>query len=71
MSVGSSKDLALSNAWFFFEMMIKSMSVYLSQTNQLVGPRSGRFPTQFLEDLESLIQVIVKDIAEIYHKVSV
>nr|CAI5841828.1 unnamed protein product [Callosobruchus analis] len=46
VSSGRSKDLAMQNAWFFFDLIIKSMD----------------FEEQFLDDISTLVNTITADI---------
>ncbi|XP_053393820.1 dedicator of cytokinesis protein 7-like isoform X3 [Mercenaria mercenaria] len=63
---GSTRETALANSWFFFEIMIKSMAEHLSKTDSLCAPRQMRFPPQFIDDVQSLVYVLIKDIVERY-----
>ncbi|KAG8238879.1 hypothetical protein J437_LFUL018440, partial [Ladona fulva] len=44
VSSGSAKELALTNAWFFFELIVKSMIQHLAATRSLDAPRKIRNP---------------------------
>ncbi|CAG9768957.1 unnamed protein product [Ceutorhynchus assimilis] len=59
---GRNKDLAMQNAWFLFELMIKSMVEHLAHTRSLDAPRKIRFPDQFLDDISSLVQYVTMEI---------
>lgn len=59
---GRNKDLAMQNAWFLFELMIKSMVEHLAHTRSLDAPRKIRFPDQFLDDISSLVQYVTSEI---------
>ncbi|XP_050313244.1 dedicator of cytokinesis protein 7 isoform X2 [Anthonomus grandis grandis] len=59
---GRNKDLAMQNAWFLFELMIKSMVEHLAHTRNLDSPRKIRFPDQFLDDISSLVQYVTSEI---------
>ncbi|XP_060603802.1 dedicator of cytokinesis protein 7-like isoform X2 [Ruditapes philippinarum] len=63
---GSTRETALSNSWFFFEIMIKSMAEHLSKTDSLCAPRQMRFPPQFIDDVQSLVYMLIKDIVDRY-----
>ncbi|KAL3867584.1 hypothetical protein ACJMK2_040468 [Sinanodonta woodiana] len=65
---GSMREMALSNAWFFFELMIKSIAEHLAKTDKLCAPRQMRFPGQFVDDVQSLVVSIIKDIVDRYLK---
>lgn len=62
VSSGRIKDLAMQNAWFLFELIIKSMVEHLAHTQSLEAPRKLRFSEQFLDDVFSLVHSITADI---------
>lgn len=59
---GRSKELAMQNAWFLFELMIKSMVEHLVYTRTLEAPRKVRFSDQFLDDILTLVQTVTSEI---------
>lgn len=61
---GRNKDLAMQNAWFLFELMIKSMVEHLAYTRTLDAPRKIRFSDQFLDDICSLVQYVTSEIIQ-------
>ncbi|XP_066258807.1 dedicator of cytokinesis protein 7 [Euwallacea similis] len=61
---GRNKDLAMHNAWFLFDLMIKSMVEHLAHTRSLDIPRKSRFPDQFLDDVCSLVQYVTLEIIQ-------
>lgn len=62
VSSGRIKDLAMQNAWFLFELIVKSMVEHLSHTRSLDSPRKIRFSEQFLDDIFSLVHTITAEI---------
>ncbi|KAF5303063.1 hypothetical protein FQR65_LT08392 [Abscondita terminalis] len=62
VSSGRSKDLAMQNAWFLFELIIKSMVEHLGHTRSLDAPRKLRFSEQFLDDLTTLVHTVTAEI---------
>lgn len=62
VATGRSKDLAMKNAWFLFELMIKSMVEHLVHTRSLESPRKIRFSEQFLDDIVTLVQNVTLEI---------
>jgi hypothetical protein len=62
VSSGRIKDLAMQNAWFLFELIIKSMVEHLAHTRSLEAPRKMRFSEQFLDDICSLVHTITAEI---------
>ncbi|XP_043910690.1 dedicator of cytokinesis protein 7-like [Protopterus annectens] len=53
-SFDASNSMVFEHAWFFFDLLVKSMSRYLSDTQQLNGPRNQRF-TDFYNGLINTI----------------
>ena len=70
VSNGPTREKAMSEAWFFFELMVKSMAEYLSVAELINAPRKQRFPSQFTDDCTALVVMITKEIVEKYHVVS-
>ncbi|RUS71322.1 hypothetical protein EGW08_020919, partial [Elysia chlorotica] len=73
VSMGRMGDHALTNAWFFFELMarlvclccqVKAMAEHLDQVDKLCAPRQMRFPEHFNNDVESLISMIITKIVD-------
>nr|XP_018911108.1 PREDICTED: dedicator of cytokinesis protein 7 [Bemisia tabaci] len=63
MSARSSpRDHSMENAWFFFDLMVKSMVEHLSAVGNINAPRKTRFPTYFLDDIEALVLSFTSDI---------
>ncbi|XP_022240544.1 dedicator of cytokinesis protein 7-like isoform X2 [Limulus polyphemus] len=68
VSSGSARELALSNAWFFFELMVKSMNEYLASSGRLEVPRKMRFSEQFMDDISTLVTTMTSDIISRYNR---
>ncbi|KAJ8913567.1 hypothetical protein NQ315_017118 [Exocentrus adspersus] len=62
VSSGRSKDLAMQNAWFLFELIVKSMVEHLAHTRSLDSPRKMRFSDQFLDDISTLVHTVTAEI---------
>ncbi|CAG2165677.1 unnamed protein product, partial [Oppiella nova] len=62
VSSGMCRDVALSNAGFFFDIIVKSICEHLAVCGALHSPRRERFPKQFTDDIISLINLITSDI---------
>ncbi|KAF2358297.1 DHR-1 domain [Trinorchestia longiramus] len=59
----TTRDLALTNAWFLFELMIKSMCEHLARSSVAPAtPRRHRFTQQFCADLTKLVTSVTNDI---------
>ena len=63
---GKAAEMAMSNSWFLFELIIKSMIEHLQYTHSLNGPRKGRFPHQFTDDLLTLVHLVATKVVG-YH----
>ncbi|XP_032821878.1 dedicator of cytokinesis protein 7-like isoform X7 [Petromyzon marinus] len=68
VSSGNARETALQQAWFFFELMVKSMSLYLYYADKLDAPRKNRFPEQFMDDVSALVIMITGDIVSRFQK---
>ncbi|KAG4065416.1 hypothetical protein HA402_002814 [Bradysia odoriphaga] len=55
---GNASELSMTNSWFLFELIIKSMIEHLDLTDSLNSPRKGRFPHQFTDDLSTIIHLV-------------
>uniref|UniRef100_A0A671TCH5 Dedicator of cytokinesis protein 7-like n=1 Tax=Sinocyclocheilus anshuiensis TaxID=1608454 RepID=A0A671TCH5_9TELE len=58
VSSGSVREGALQQAWFFFELMVKSIIHHLYFTDRLQFPRKNRFPERFMDDITALVSTI-------------
>uniref|UniRef100_A0A671SWL0 Dedicator of cytokinesis protein 7-like n=1 Tax=Sinocyclocheilus anshuiensis TaxID=1608454 RepID=A0A671SWL0_9TELE len=58
VSSGSVREGALQQAWFFFELMVKSIIHHLYFTDRLQSPRKNRFPERFMDDITALVSTI-------------
>ncbi|KAG8222990.1 hypothetical protein J437_LFUL002713 [Ladona fulva] len=68
VSSGSARELTLTNAWFFFELIVKSMIQHLAATHSLDAPRKMRFVEQFTDDITTLVTTVTSDIISRYNK---
>uniref|UniRef100_A0A8B9TTV9 Dedicator of cytokinesis 7 n=1 Tax=Anas platyrhynchos TaxID=8839 RepID=A0A8B9TTV9_ANAPL len=57
---GSVREAALQQAWFFFELMVKSMVHHLYFADKLEGSRKHRFPERFMDDVNALVSTIAE-----------
>uniref|UniRef100_A0A8B9NPZ0 Dedicator of cytokinesis 7 n=1 Tax=Accipiter nisus TaxID=211598 RepID=A0A8B9NPZ0_9AVES len=65
---GSVREAALQQAWFFFELMVKSMVHHLYFADKLDAPRKNRFPERFMDDVTALVSTIAGDIVSRFQK---
>ncbi|XP_005089591.1 dedicator of cytokinesis protein 7 isoform X1 [Aplysia californica] len=68
VSSDTTREVALPNVWFFLELMIKSMAEHLDQVDKLCAPRQMRFLDHFIDDVSSLVSMIIKEIADRFIK---
>ncbi|XP_061079182.1 dedicator of cytokinesis protein 7-like isoform X1 [Conger conger] len=68
VSTSTVREAALQQAWFFFHLMVKSMSHHLFLASRLDLPRRQRFPDRFVDDIAALVCAISADISTKYHK---
>ncbi|XP_037960753.1 dedicator of cytokinesis protein 7 [Teleopsis dalmanni] len=55
---GKAAELAMSNSWFLFEVIVKSMIEHLDYTRTLTAPRKQRFPLKFTDDISTLVHLV-------------
>lgn len=63
---GRSAESAMSNSWFIFELIVKSMIEHLDFTRALQAPRKQRFPHQFTDDVSTLVHLVTTKVVG-YH----
>uniref|UniRef100_A0A8C7Z5X1 Dedicator of cytokinesis 6 n=1 Tax=Oryzias sinensis TaxID=183150 RepID=A0A8C7Z5X1_9TELE len=68
VSTSTVREASLQQAWFFFQLMTKSMAHHLFLTSKLETPRRQRFPDRFVDDIAALVCAVSADIASRYHK---
>uniref|UniRef100_A0A3Q3WTZ9 Uncharacterized protein n=1 Tax=Mola mola TaxID=94237 RepID=A0A3Q3WTZ9_MOLML len=68
VSTSTVREAALQQAWFFFQLMTKSMAHHLFLSSKLDLPRRQRFPDRFVDDISALVCAISADISGRYHK---
>ncbi|XP_022087787.1 dedicator of cytokinesis protein 7-like isoform X2 [Acanthaster planci] len=68
VSNGSAKEKVLNHAWFFFELMVKSMAQFLAENDRLDSPRKTRFPEAYCQDISNIVTIVTTDIVARYNK---
>lgn len=58
VSSGNACEMSMTNSWFLFELMIKSMIEHLDVHQALYSLRKSRFPHQFTDDLSTLVHLV-------------
>ncbi|XP_069837463.1 dedicator of cytokinesis protein 7 isoform X8 [Dendropsophus ebraccatus] len=65
---GAVREATLQQAWFFFELMVKSMVHHLYFADKLDSPRKHRFPERFMDDISALVSTMANDIVTRFQK---
>ncbi|XP_036315600.1 dedicator of cytokinesis protein 6 isoform X4 [Pipistrellus kuhlii] len=63
------REAVLQHAWFFFQLMVKSMALHLVLSQRLDTPRKLRFPARFLDDIAALVGSVGLEVITRAHKV--
>lgn len=59
VSSGNASEMSMTNSWFLFELIIKSMIEHLDVTKLLLNaPRKNRFNIQYTDDLLTLVHLV-------------
>ncbi|KAJ8380780.1 hypothetical protein SKAU_G00015580 [Synaphobranchus kaupii] len=62
VSTGVCRENAYKYAWFFFELLVKSMAQYVSLLEKNGVPRKGRFSDRFKDDITTIVSVVTAEI---------
>ncbi|KAK2497729.1 hypothetical protein MC885_014480 [Smutsia gigantea] len=62
------REAVLQHAWFFFQLMVKSMALHLLLGQRLDTPRKLRFPGRFLDDITALVGSVGLEVITRVHK---
>ncbi|XP_029018983.1 dedicator of cytokinesis protein 8 isoform X2 [Betta splendens] len=68
VSTGVCRENAYKYAWFFFELLVKSMAQHVSQMDKQYVPRRNRFSDRFKDDIATIVAVVTAEIATILVK---
>uniref|UniRef100_A0A2K6U7W6 Dedicator of cytokinesis 6 n=1 Tax=Saimiri boliviensis boliviensis TaxID=39432 RepID=A0A2K6U7W6_SAIBB len=68
VSSSAVREAILQHAWFFFQLMVKSMALHLLLGQRLDTPRKLRFPGRFLDDITALVGSVGLEIITRVHK---
>uniref|UniRef100_A0A8C9MLF3 Dedicator of cytokinesis 8 n=1 Tax=Serinus canaria TaxID=9135 RepID=A0A8C9MLF3_SERCA len=55
VSTGMVRESVFKYAWFFFELLIKSMAQYVHNTEKQDNPRRSRFSDRFKDDITTIV----------------
>ncbi|KAM9393376.1 dedicator of cytokinesis protein 8 isoform 2-T2 [Pholidichthys leucotaenia] len=68
VSTGVCRENAYKYAWFFFELLVKSMAQHVSQLDKYNVPRRSRFSDRFKDDITTIVSVVTAEIGTILVK---
>ncbi|XP_067376191.1 dedicator of cytokinesis protein 8 isoform X1 [Channa argus] len=68
VSTGICRENAYKYAWFFFELLVKSMAQHVSQLDKHNVHRRSRFSDRFKDDIATIVSVVTAEIATILVK---
>uniref|UniRef100_A0A4W6CA93 Dedicator of cytokinesis 8 n=1 Tax=Lates calcarifer TaxID=8187 RepID=A0A4W6CA93_LATCA len=60
VSTGVCRENAYKYAWFFFELLVKSMAQHVSQLDKQSVPRRNRFSDRFKDDITTIVSVVTE-----------
>uniref|UniRef100_A0A8C1C7Q8 Dedicator of cytokinesis 8 n=1 Tax=Cyprinus carpio carpio TaxID=630221 RepID=A0A8C1C7Q8_CYPCA len=60
VSTGVCREYVYKYAWFFFELLVKSMSQHVSQLDKKAVPRRNRFSDRFKDDITTIVNVVTE-----------
>ncbi|XP_059588313.1 dedicator of cytokinesis protein 6 isoform X4 [Alligator mississippiensis] len=62
------REAALCQAWFFFQLMTKSLALHLYRAGRLEAPRRLRLPQRFADDVAALVCALSTEVAARCHQ---
>uniref|UniRef100_A0A674AA62 Dedicator of cytokinesis 8 n=1 Tax=Salmo trutta TaxID=8032 RepID=A0A674AA62_SALTR len=65
---GVCRENAYKYAWFFFELLVKSMAQHVSQLEKQDVPRRSRFSDRFKDDVTTIVSVVTAEMGTILVK---
>uniref|UniRef100_A0A8C4F0T5 Dedicator of cytokinesis 8 n=1 Tax=Dicentrarchus labrax TaxID=13489 RepID=A0A8C4F0T5_DICLA len=65
VSTGVCRENAYKYAWFFFELLVKSMAQHVSHLDKHNVPRRSRFSDRFKDDITTIVSVVTAEIGTI------
>ncbi|GAB0204141.1 dedicator of cytokinesis protein 8 [Grus japonensis] len=68
VSTGMVRESVFKYAWFFFELLIKSMAQYVHNIEKQDNPRRSRFSDRFKDDITTIVNVVTSEIAALLVK---
>ena len=61
----SNREIIQKHAWFYFELIVKSIVQYLNDYGKLQVEQATRFDKSFLENLQTLVKKVTESIIEL------
>uniref|UniRef100_A0A674JIR1 Dedicator of cytokinesis 8 n=1 Tax=Terrapene triunguis TaxID=2587831 RepID=A0A674JIR1_9SAUR len=68
VSTGMVRETVFKYAWFFFELLIKSMAQYVHNMDKQDTLRRSRFSDRFKDDITTIVNVVTSEIAALLVK---
>uniref|UniRef100_A0A8D0GMJ9 Dedicator of cytokinesis 8 n=1 Tax=Sphenodon punctatus TaxID=8508 RepID=A0A8D0GMJ9_SPHPU len=68
VSTGMVRESVFKYAWFFFELLVKSMAQYLHNMDKQDTLRRSRFSDRFKDDITTIVNVVTSEIAALLVK---
>uniref|UniRef100_G3T5Z7 Dedicator of cytokinesis 8 n=1 Tax=Loxodonta africana TaxID=9785 RepID=G3T5Z7_LOXAF len=68
VSTGMVRENVFKYAWFFFELLVKSMAQYVHNTDKRDSFRRTRFSDRFKDDITTIVNVVTSEIAALLVK---
>ncbi|XP_006881388.1 PREDICTED: dedicator of cytokinesis protein 8 isoform X1 [Elephantulus edwardii] len=68
VSTGMVRETVFKYAWFFFELLVKSMAQYMHNVDKRDSLRRTRFSDRFKDDITTIVNVVTSEIAALLVK---
>ncbi|KAJ7335515.1 hypothetical protein JRQ81_013456, partial [Phrynocephalus forsythii] len=68
VSTGIVRESVFKYAWFFFELLVKSMAQYVDNMEKHDTPRRTRFSNRFKDDITTIVNVVTSEVAALLIK---
>ncbi|XP_053148937.1 dedicator of cytokinesis protein 8 isoform X2 [Hemicordylus capensis] len=68
VSTGMVRESVFKYAWFFFELLVKSMAQYVHNMDKQDIPRRNRFSDRFKDDITTIVNVVTSEVAALLVK---
>ncbi|XP_018114075.1 dedicator of cytokinesis protein 8 isoform X1 [Xenopus laevis] len=68
VSTGMVRESVFKYAWFFFELLVKSMAQYVNSIDRQDVPRRNLFSDRFKDDINTIVNVVTSEIGSLLSK---